>query len=73
MRFAPSWAWNGRSIHEQRMNTRATTAWFVIVLALVVVAMTIFRIKIAVLGAKYMIVLFAIVMLVAIFIPRQKK
>jgi|GEM_PF-4938262 len=73
MRFAPSWAWNGRSIHEQRMNNRATTAWFVIVLALVVVTMAIFRIKIAVLGAKYMIVLFAIVMLVATFIPRQKK
>jgi len=55
------------------MNNRATTAWFVIVLALVVVTMAIFRIKIAVLGAKYMIVLFAIVMLVATFIPRQKK
>ncbi len=55
------------------MNNRATTAWFVIGLALLAVVTVIFRIKIAILGTKYLIVLLAIVILVATFMPRQKK
>lgn len=54
------------------MNNRATTVWFVVIVALVVVAMVVFKVRVAMLGAKYLIVLLAIVALVAMVMPRKR-
>ncbi len=55
------------------MTNRATTVWFVVVIALVLALMLIFRIKVAMLGAKYLIVLIAIIVLAAMIIPRKPR
>lgn len=55
------------------MTNRSTTVWFVVVITLVLALMLIFRIKVAMLGAKYLVLLIAIIVLVAMLIPRKPR
>lgn len=53
-------------------NGRVATVWFVVIAVLVLVAMLVFKIRVAVLGGKYLLVLLAIVALVATVVPRKR-